>query len=121
MCVVLKNDGVVSDLWCVDALQERDFLFKGVDARSERFYFLLTGFSELLGLKCTVRVGLRGLAVEEEDVLTSCFVLLLLQMLHLLLDLCRLLTQLLEGGRGRGHAGACSCLLFGWKKGDCSK
>lgn len=93
VCVVCKNDGVVSD----------------------------TGCSELLGLKCTVSVGLRGLTVEEEDVLTSWFVLLLLQLLHLLIELCRLLAQLLEGGCGRGHAGACSCLLFGWKKGDCSK
>ena len=115
--VVCKNDGVVSDLLCADALKARDFLFKGVDAHSESFDFLLSGCSELLGLQCADSGGLCGLAVEEEGGVATCFVLLLLHLLHLILELCRLRSQMLEGGRGRDHAGACWCLLFGWKKG----
>ena len=115
--VVCKNDGVVSDLLCSDSLKTRDFLFKGVDAHSESFDFLLAGCSELLGLQCANSGDLRGLTVEEEGDLTNCFVLLLLHLLHLILELCRLRSQMLEGGRGRDHAGACSCFLFGWKKG----
>ena len=115
--VVYKNGGVVSDLRFSDVLKARDFLFKGVDARSESFDFLLTGCNELRGLQCAGSGGLRGLAVEEQDGLTRCFVLLFLLLLHLLLEFGRLRAQLLEGGRSRGHAGECSCLLFGWKKG----
>jgi hypothetical protein len=48
--VVCKNDGVVNDLHCADTIQVRDFLFKGVDARSESFDFLLSVCSELLGV-----------------------------------------------------------------------
>jgi hypothetical protein len=57
--VVCKNDGVVSDLHCTDTTQVRDFLFKGVDARSESFDFLLSVCSELLGLQYTDSGGLQ--------------------------------------------------------------